>query len=212
VQRLLKVQGVTDQVHVAGITYDPGFDLPARLRAYAEERGVELGGSCRMFRSAQFGILRNHFGLGVSFLGSLVNRHRIELFLLDPQGRTAARFERFRWSPDEVATRAIELLHEPSMAAEPADPESRSQSAIPPLARSLTSTAASSIALVLLPKCPACWAAYASLAGFAGATAVPLPLVRTLLLAGFGISLLALIFAARASRRRASRVTQDSPL
>jgi protein SCO1/2 len=186
VQRLLRADGIADKIQLAAITYDPGFDLPIRLRKYAQDRGLDLGQSCRLFRSIQLDVLRNHFGLGVSFLGSLVNRHRIELFLLDAQGRTAGHFERLRWSPEEVARRATGLLRD---------------SPIAPVARSGATMAASSIALLLLPKCPACWAAYASLAGLAGSAAIPLPLVRASLLAIFCVSFLVMILRIRARRR-----------
>jgi protein SCO1/2 len=186
VQRLLTDKGIPDKIQIAAITYDPGFDLPDRLRIYAQERGLRLGPSCRVFRSTQLNMLRDHFGLGVSFLGSLVNRHRIEVFLLDSQGRIAARFERLRWKPEDVVARAVKLERESTTA---------------PIARSATSMVLSSIAMLLLPKCPACWAAYASLAGVAGSAAIPLPVVRALLFAICAASFVILVLRIRARRR-----------
>jgi hypothetical protein len=38
--------------------------------------------------------LQEHFQLGANFTGTTINRHRIELFVLDSQGRIAATFTR----------------------------------------------------------------------------------------------------------------------
>ena len=48
----------------------------------------------------------------VTIVESLVNRHRIEAYILDAKGRIAVSFERIRWDEQEVVTRAIELLNE----------------------------------------------------------------------------------------------------
>jgi len=54
--------------------------------------------------------VREYFELGVNFNGSLVNRHRIELHILDAQARIAASFERLRWDEREVVAKAVEVL------------------------------------------------------------------------------------------------------
>jgi protein SCO1/2 len=53
--------------------------------------------------------LENYFALGVSFGGTLVNRHRIELFLLDKQGPVAEAFIRLQWDVEEVLAQAASL-------------------------------------------------------------------------------------------------------
>ena len=53
-----------------------------------------------------------HFALGVNFIESLVNRHRIELYILDAQGRIAASFERIHWDEADVVARAMKILDE----------------------------------------------------------------------------------------------------
>jgi protein SCO1/2 len=58
--------------------------------------------------------LRRHFDLGVNFVGSLVNRHRIEIYVLDAAGRIAASFARVHWREREVVDRAVALLDEPA--------------------------------------------------------------------------------------------------
>ena len=71
--------------------------------------------------------LRDHFNLGVNFIESLVNRHRIEAYVLDAEGRIAASVERIHWDEQQVVDRAIEMLKEKSgetkskTSSEPAD-------------------------------------------------------------------------------------------
>jgi hypothetical protein len=41
-----------------------------------------------------------------------VNRHRIELYILDAAGRIAVSFERLHWDEDKIVSCAIETLEE----------------------------------------------------------------------------------------------------
>jgi protein SCO1 len=108
-QMLLAKRDLAQQVRVAAITYDPAFDLPARLRTYALDRGVQLDTNNRVLRTTEnWQGLSSYFNLGVSFAGSIVTRHRIELFVLDPQTRIAASFERLQWSEEDVV-RELEM-------------------------------------------------------------------------------------------------------
>ena len=88
VQRQLAERGIAGQVRTAAITYDPGFDLPSRLLAYGRGRQMLMDDGHRLLRATN-GIepLRRYFGLGVNFVESLVNRHRIEVYVLDAAGR-----------------------------------------------------------------------------------------------------------------------------
>ena len=82
-----------------------------RLRAYGQDRGVRMDAGHRLFRAVSGNdAVRDHFGLGVNYVGSLVNRHRIELHILDAQARIAASFERLRWDEREVVAQAVEVL------------------------------------------------------------------------------------------------------
>ena len=103
--------GLDGRIHTAAITYDPEFDLPARLRSYGENREVVFSPSDRLFRTTgALAPLEDYFALGVSFGGTLVNRHRIEVFLLDHKGRVAGAFTRLQWDVDEVLAEATSLL------------------------------------------------------------------------------------------------------
>lgn len=111
VQQLLAQRDLATRIHTAAITYDPAYDLPARLRGYGESRGVRMNADHRMFRAPDgLRALRMHFQLGVNFVQSLVNRHRIELYVLDREGRTAGSFERLEWDEEEVVDQAVRLL------------------------------------------------------------------------------------------------------
>jgi cytochrome oxidase Cu insertion factor (SCO1/SenC/PrrC family) len=113
IQKLLEEQGLVDQIRTAAITYDPAFDLPERLRVYGQDRGVRMDTHHRMLRATDDNdALRRHFELGVNFVESLVNRHRIEAYILDAEGRIAVSFERIHWDERQVVTRTIEVLKE----------------------------------------------------------------------------------------------------
>jgi protein SCO1/2 len=115
IQKLLGKRGLADQINTAAITYDPAFDLPERLRGYGSNRGLRLDARHRMLRSIDgLDRLRRHFNLGVNFIESLVNRHRVEAYVLDADGRIAACFERIHWDEQQVVDRAIEMLNEKS--------------------------------------------------------------------------------------------------
>ena len=111
VQQLLEAGRVADRIRTAAITYDPAFDLAHRLRAYGQDRGVRMDAGHRLFRAVGgHDAVRDHFGLGVNYVGSLVNRHRIELHILDAQASIATSFERLRWDEREVVSQAVKVL------------------------------------------------------------------------------------------------------
>ncbi len=113
VQKLLQTEGLAEEIRTAAITYDPDFDDPVRLRRYGVNRDVRMDTCHRMLRSLEgIGPLRKHFRLGVNFVDSLVNRHRIEAYVLDSDGRIAAQFERLHWHERQVVDCAIEVLNE----------------------------------------------------------------------------------------------------
>lgn len=184
IQQLLDIEGATDRINTAGITYDPGFDLSERIRNYGQHRGVRFASQHRLLRASEdFGPLRKHFKLGVNFIESLVNRHRIEVYILDAAGRIAASFERIQWNEKDVVARALEVMNESRnvSTANASAPQRRRQLASP-----LFGTLAA-VGLALFPKCPLCWAAYLSLFGIAGLESIPYspwlqPLLAILLL------------------------------
>jgi protein SCO1/2 len=119
-QRALREKGRHGQLRTAAITYDPGYDLPSRLSAYGQNRGVIFSDSDRFLRTTTgFGVLQEYFELGVGFGPTLVNRHRIELFLLDREGRIAVAFTRLQWDVEDVLRHACTLASRPDTLVRP---------------------------------------------------------------------------------------------
>lgn len=113
-QGMIRDVGLEGRLRTAAISYDPQYDLPPRLKAYGLDRGVRFGEDDRFLRSPQ-GLteLQAYFGLGVNFNGTIVNQHRIELFILDPRGGIAKTFARLQWDIREVLDSARTLLPAP---------------------------------------------------------------------------------------------------
>lgn len=110
-QQMVREEGLGGQLKTAAITYDPAYDLPAKLKTYGANRGVTFGEDHRFLRSlGGMQELQGYFGLGVNFNGSIVNQHRIELFILDSQGGIAETFARLQWDNREVLDSVKALL------------------------------------------------------------------------------------------------------
>ena len=199
VQNLLSERGLADQINTAAITYDPEFDSPERIRGYGQNRGLKTDSHHRMLR-ARDGIdsIRKHFKLGVNFIESLVNRHRVEVYILDASGRIARVFERIRWDEEEVVKQAVDVLEESLRSTQPAGKQSQK---MPRATSSLLGTLAS-VGLAFFPKCPICWAAYMSVFGIVGLDRIPYsPWLQPLLAAVMLINLGSVWFRARSTGR-----------
>jgi protein SCO1/2 len=206
IQKALETRGFADRIRTAAITYDPGFDLHERLHAYGANRGVRMDACHRMLRPVD-GIepLRAHFALGVNFIESLVNRHRVETYVLDAKGRIAASFARIRWDEQEVVARAIEVLNEADADTghdtNSAPPHaSMAAKSAPPVIATLAS-----FAFAFFPKCPVCWAAYLSFFGIATLQQIPYaPWLLPLLALAVATNVASVWLRARTSGRFAS--------
>jgi protein SCO1/2 len=180
VQKLLAEKGLADRVRTAGITYDPAFDSSDRLRGYGLHREMRFAEGHRLLRAPEDdGAIRRHFQLGVNFIGSIVNRHRVEAFLLDVHGRVAVSFERLLWDEADVVERTAELLAESELlspaegpsAPMPSDASAPPAPSLPAGTSARTASALlgtlASLGVAFFPKCPVCWAAYLSMFGIA---------------------------------------------
>jgi protein SCO1/2 len=102
--------GLDGQVRVAAITYDPQRDTPAVLRQYGESKGMRFGADCKMMRvPGRFDGVIDAFDLGVNYIGNQVNDHRVELYLLDCDGKIAHAFLRLQADPEHVVTELARL-------------------------------------------------------------------------------------------------------
>jgi protein SCO1/2 len=203
IQKLLEACGLADQIHTAAITYDPAFDLPERLRGYGQNRDVRMDSRHRMLRAIDgVSALRSHFKLGVNFIESLVNRHRIEVYILDAEGRIAASFQRIHWDEQQVVDRAIEVLKEKGdettleVTTEQAEPTARRKTVSPMFGM------LASLGVAFFPKCPICWAGYMSMFGIAGLQRIPYsPWLQPVLVAVMLINLTSVWLRGRSTGR-----------
>lgn len=175
-QQAIMEAGLGKQLKTAAITYDPGYDLPPRLKTYGQNRGVLFDDHNRILRTRSgFKELRDYFRLGVNFINSIVNRHRIELFILDDRGRIAVTFARLQWDVQEVLDHAKELLRTSSNSHETL-PTHYDRSCQTTLGQTMSTgmlSAVPPLVVAFFPKCPVCWAAYLSAFGIAGLQNVP---------------------------------------
>jgi cytochrome oxidase Cu insertion factor (SCO1/SenC/PrrC family) len=102
-QRRIREERLHGQVNIAAVTYDPAFDLPRRLHVYGVDRGMIFDDRNRILRTTgTFEPLLIRFDLGVGFGPVTVNRHRLDLFVLDHTGQPTFTFPRMLWHEDEV--------------------------------------------------------------------------------------------------------------
>jgi protein SCO1/2 len=198
-QQLLRERGLAGQIQTAAISYDNVYDVAKRLRGYGQDRGVCFNAHHRMLRATEgFAALRGHLSLGVNFIESLVNRHRIELYILDREGRVAASFERIHWDESRVVDRACEVLEK--NAADP--PAAEPPVSGPGQTGATIFGTLASLAWAFFPRCPMCWAAYLSVFGIAGIRQIPYPSkMQPVLVAVMLINIVSVWFRERARRR-----------
>ncbi|MFC5412205.1 SCO family protein [Larkinella bovis] len=158
-QKALQAEALAESVKIAAITYDPFHDDPFRMKAYGEARGLTLDDENRLFR-AENGLttLLNYFDSGVNYMGSLVNHHTTELFVLDEKGMIVSRYQQLQWQlPEVIADLKNRLSGEPAH-------KTGIGSRMKAKALALSSPVLSFL-IVFFPKCPLCWAAYLSVFG-----------------------------------------------
>lgn len=199
IQEMLVSAGMSEQVRTAAITYDPDFDLAGRIRAYGENRSVCLNEGNRMLRSVNgMTPITRHFKLGVNFIESLVNRHRLEVFVLDRRGRIAASFERLHWDEQEVVTQTAAILSETAAGSLDDKTVTSKRSALSGLSAPLFS-----VLVAFFPKCPICWAAYLSVLGVGGLIQVPYyPWLQPIFIIAMLLSLLSIWLRSRSTGRK----------
>lgn len=214
VQKLLAARGLGQQVRINAISYDPDYDLPPRLQGYADSRRLATGDDCHLLRATHGrDDIAAYFHNGVNFISSIVNRHRIEVFLLDADGRIAATCQRLEWRPQDLAERAAQLAQgapEAPEAPEAPGAPGAPGAALPGRAAPARLAGAGqampvlwAAGLALLPKCPICGVTYLSMSGIAAYSYLPgwsrsWPFLLLLLLLNLG----ALAWFARARRAR----------
>jgi protein SCO1/2 len=102
-QKRIGEEGLQGQVNVAAFTYDPAFDLPARLHAYGGDRGMSFDDRNRLLRTTgPFEPLQHWLDLGVGYGAATVNQHRLDIAILDRRAGPRAHLRRLQWREDDV--------------------------------------------------------------------------------------------------------------
>lgn len=110
-QRVIKQRERSRDINVAALTYDPAFDSADRLRAYGLDRAMMYDDRNKLLRTIEgLDAVRSQFELNVSYGPSTVNRHGIELLVLDRSARLEQEFRRLKWDESSVADTAEALL------------------------------------------------------------------------------------------------------
>ena len=102
-QQLLEKAGLSKKVRTAAITYDSQYDDGQVLKAYGNARRFEFSEDNKMFRvRSGFEQIVECLDLGVSFKDTIVNHHRIEFFIVDPNGKVIDSFLRLKVGPEQL--------------------------------------------------------------------------------------------------------------
>ena len=116
-QRRFAAEDLSGQVNVGALTYDPVYDHPRRLQTYGLDRGFRFDDRNRFLRTlGSFAPIRDKFDLGVGFGTAIVNRHSVELLVLEVNGASLREFRRVQWDEAEVVA-AIREAAAPAAAA-----------------------------------------------------------------------------------------------
>jgi protein SCO1/2 len=179
-QKLLKERGLEDEVKIAAFTYDYAYDVPFRLKNYCENRQMKLNENNRSFRIVSgFGGLQNHLGLGVNYIGAIVNKHKIELYVFDKYGSVSSSHTRLQWNNEIILDEVTELVK-----------QKKNIKSVLSKAMHNALSAFMFAGMVFFPKCPFCWAAYISALGVSGLNAFKLtPFVSGLFIVALTINL-----------------------
>lgn len=162
-QKELTQIGFESKVNLLAFTYDPSFDTPTKMRVFGENRGLKFGQNAHVLRTRreEFSALSDFFQLGVNHVASTVNQHRIELFILNQNGRIETTYSRVQWEVEDVVSDLTKLINPSSKRRLISKISNTTQQVIFP------------IMVVFFPKCPFCWAAYLSVFGISGLQSIP---------------------------------------
>ena len=103
IQRLAETSGHRGAFNLIGMTYDPSWDVPHRLRTYGADRGLCFTSESRLVRiHKSWSVVRTGFDLAVGYGPATVNRHQVDAFVLDSSGEIRSRYNRRLWTADSV--------------------------------------------------------------------------------------------------------------
>jgi cytochrome oxidase Cu insertion factor (SCO1/SenC/PrrC family) len=109
-QRRLAATDMGARINVGAFTYDPAYDHARRLQIYGMDRGFRFDDRNRFIRTVgSFEPIAAKFDLGVGFGATTVNRHSVELLILDANAVPARQFRRVQWDETEVVAAVREI-------------------------------------------------------------------------------------------------------
>jgi cytochrome oxidase Cu insertion factor (SCO1/SenC/PrrC family) len=106
--------GLSGQVRLAVMTYDPEFDSAAVLSRYAEEKGIRCNQSVMMLRPEPDtkAKLFEAMNVTVNYDAKRVNIHGLQLMLLDNSGRFVKNYQTLIWDNQKVVADIKKLISE----------------------------------------------------------------------------------------------------
>lgn len=195
VQKKIKA-GKYGNVQTAAITYDPGYDTSPVLKTYGQNRNYHFDESNRMFRVISgMQSLIERLNIGVNYKGKEVNVHRIEVYIINPEGKIERSFLRFQ-AEDKLIIDALEEL----TGKKPPVSKKTERETKKPTVLNRFSTLLLPILIAFFPKCPMCWMAYFNLIGISSIVSVPYQ--PWLVYAFMGLAIVNLVNLYRLSKKR----------
>lgn len=155
-------------IQTAAITYDPLYDTSPILKSYGRNRNYHFDESNRMFRVISgMQTLVEGLDIGVNYKGTEVNVHRIEVYIINPEGKIERSFLRFQAGD----TLIMDALEELTGKERPVPPKAGREAGKPTITSRL-STLVLPVLIAFFPKCPMCWMAYLNLVGIGSIVSV----------------------------------------
>lgn len=166
-QKAIQQSLALETVQTAAISYDPEFDKPGVLKQYGNNRLFKFTDGNKMFRVIEgWELLVDYLNIGVNYKGDNVNVHRIEVYIINPEGKIEKSFLRFQAKSDVIIAELNVLLHPNSIGKK--NKNHKPQVSI----FNRMSTLIFPTLVAFFPKCPICWASYINLIGLGGVVSI----------------------------------------
>ena len=110
ITRLGQAARLLPDISLYGLSYDPAWDTPYRLRSYGADRDFDFGPRARLLRGTQgWEDVAAALGLRVGYGAATVNSHARELFLMTPDGRCWTLPSHWLAQPETIRNFSLDL-------------------------------------------------------------------------------------------------------
>ena len=155
IQESIKGIPALSDIQTAAITYDPEYDKSEILKSYGNNRRFNFDENNKMFRiSNGMEQFIEQLNIGVNYKGESVNVHRIEVYIINPEGKIEKSFLRFQAKENLIIDELKKITQSPKI---------KKQTFFNKLY-----TVTIPVIIAFFPKCPMCWASYMNLLGISG--------------------------------------------